>query len=151
MKVVLLKEVKNLGHVGDVKEVNSGYARNFLIPRGLADMVTKHSMGVLESQKNKRERIKKVQFKSKKLLAKKIDRKKFKIEAKADEKGSLYAKLDSKAIVRELEKQGYDIELNEVIIKENIKKIGDYTVDLKLGGEKAKIKLEVKGVEIASK
>ncbi|MCK4553359.1 50S ribosomal protein L9 [Candidatus Parcubacteria bacterium] len=154
MKVVLLKEVKNLGRQGDIKEVKQGYARNFLIPQGLADILTKHSLNMLESQKKKQIRSKKVEVTlrrqgsggqgSKKVLAKKINGKKFEIDAKADDKGGLYAKVDAKVIAGELRKQGYDVKVGEVVLDKVIKKVGDYEVGLKLGGEKAKVKLEVR-------
>ena len=53
MKIILLKEVQGLGRQGEIKEVKQGYARNFLIPQGLADVFTKHSLGVLEATKGK--------------------------------------------------------------------------------------------------
>jgi len=143
MKVILLKEVRGLGHAGEVKETKEGYARNYLIPNGLASIVNKHSIGVAEAQKNKRERLKRLEVKVKKSEAKKIDGKSFEIKVKADEKGTLYAKLDSKNISEELKKQGHNIEPNEIKLAESIKKIGQFEVELNLAGEGAKIKLEV--------
>ena len=59
MQIILLKEVKGLGHAGETKEVSDGYSRNFLIPKGMADMATKHSLSVLDAQGKKKERAKK--------------------------------------------------------------------------------------------
>jgi len=141
MKVVLLKEVQGLGHGGEIKEVKGGYAQNFLIPQGLADMLTKHTLGMQEAQKQKKERNKKLKVRSKKLLTKKIMGKSFTMQAKADNKGTLYAKFDAKVIAGELVKQGYNIEVGEVILDKPIKKTGEYKIELKLGEEKAKIKI----------
>jgi len=143
MKVILLKEVRNIGHAGEIKDLKEGYARNYLIPSGLASVVSKHSMGVAQAQKNKKEKQKKLEAKSKKSEAKKIDGKKFEIKVKADEKGTLYAKLDAKNIARELKKQGYNIEPDEIKLAEPIKKIGEFEVELNLAGENVKVKLEV--------
>ena len=143
MKVVLLKEVRKLGHAGEIREVNNGYARNFLIPGGLADMVTKHSLSVLKAKGNKLVKQKKKEEEKKSKLAKKIDGMSFEIKMKADEKGTLYAKLDPKAIVRELEKKIYNIEPSEIKLNQTIKSLGQHEVELELGGEKASIKLEV--------
>ncbi|MFH1522760.1 MAG: 50S ribosomal protein L9 [Patescibacteria group bacterium] len=143
MKIILLKETKGLGHAGEIKEVKVGYALNFLIPEGFADMATKHSLNVLKAQENKLIKSKEVEKKSKKAEAKKIDGKFFEVIVKADEKGTMYAKLDAKAVAKELEKEGYKIEAGEIRLDEPIKKIGEYEVGLELGGQKAKIKLEV--------
>lgn len=143
MKIILLKEVQGLGHAGEVKEVAEGYARNFLITKGFADFATKHSLNVSKAQKNKRERVKKLEIRSKKLEAKKINGKSFTITAKADEKGSLYAKINGKTIAYELTKQGVKIEENEIKMPESIKKTGEHEIDLELSGESVKIKLEV--------
>jgi large subunit ribosomal protein L9 len=139
MKVVLLKEVPGLGHMGEIKEVKGGYARNYLIPQGLVDILTKHSLGVLEAQKQKKEKDMISEVRSKKLEAKKINGQSFIIQTKADSKGTLYSKFDAKVIVNELVKQGRNIEVNEIILKKAIKKIGEHKIELKLGGEKAKI------------
>lgn len=143
MKIVLLKEVPGLGHSGEIKEVKQGYARNFLISQGLADMLTKHSLGVLEAQKKKQNRIKGQEVRSKKSQAKKINGKSFVIQAKTDDKGSLYAKVDAKTIAGELQKQGHAVKVNEVVLDQVIKKVGEYEVGLKLSGEKAKIKINI--------
>ena len=144
MKVLLLKEVRGLGHAGEVKEVADGYARNFLIARGLANFATKHSLSVLGAQKNKRERVKKLEEKNKGKLAKKINGKVFAINAKADEKGTLYSKINTKYIVSELANQGVAVTEKELKLNETIKSIGQYEIDLVLSGESASIKLLVK-------
>jgi large subunit ribosomal protein L9 len=143
MKIILLKEVQNLGHAGEIKEVAEGYARNFLIPKGLADVLSKHNLNVLEAQKRKHEKMLEKAKKDKVKLAKKITGQKFKIQAKADEKGSLYAKINAKAVAAELARQGFKIEDSEVKLPEAIKKTGEYEVELNLGGERVKIKVEV--------
>lgn len=144
MKVILLKEVPKLGSKGDIKEVNDGYARNYLIPSGLVEMLTKYTLDMFEAQQKKKTRSKKQEARSKKGMAKRIKDKEFIIEAKADKKGTLYAGLDQKAVAKELNKEKYKIEAGEIILKEAIKKIGDYDIKLNLAGEMANIKLKVK-------
>jgi large subunit ribosomal protein L9 len=143
MKIVLLKEVKGLGRKGEIKEVADGHALNFLIPSGQAAMLTKHAKSVLEAQKAKKERLVKKAAVDKAKLARKLDRKKFEIKAKADEKGTLFAGIDAKAVARELATQGFEVESTEVLLKEKIKKLGNYTIELKLGNEKVSVKLEI--------
>ena len=148
MKIVLLKEVKNLGHAGEIKEVKQGYARNFLIPQGLADILTKHNLSILETGKKKKDTCppylrRQGRQGNKKLLAKKLTGKNFVIQAKADDKGSLYAKVDAKVIAQELQKQGFAVEAKEIILDKVVKKTGEYVAELKLGEEKAMIKVKV--------
>lgn len=143
MKIILLKEVQGLGKAGEIKDVAEGYARNFLIVKGLADLATKHSLNVLEAQKGKRERTAVKTIQNKQKLAKKINEQKFEIKAKADGKGSLYAKINAKAVAAELLKQGFKIEDSEVKLPEALKKTGENEVELNLGGEKVMIRVDV--------
>ena len=143
MKIVLLKEVRGMGHVGDIKNVSNGYARNFLIPQCLDDILTKNSLGMLEAQKKKEIRSKKVEVRSKKFLADKIYGKSFEIDVKADDKGTLYAKVDAKTIARELQKQGFAVEAGEVVLDKVIKKAGEYEVGLELKNKKVKISINI--------
>lgn len=143
MKVVLLKEVQDLGHQGDIKEVKDGYARNFLIPNGLADILTKHTLGMLKAQQQKRERVEKIVEKDKTKLASKLNGLKFEIKVKTDDKGTLFAGLDAKAIASELKKQKYDVEIKEITLDKAIKKAGEHEVVLALGEKKIKIIINV--------
>ena len=102
MKVIILKEVVKLGHKGEVKDVPDGYARNYLIPNGFVEVLTKHSFGQVKAQAKKKERGKKKDLRSKKGLAKRINNKEFIIFCNADDKGTLYAGLDEKLIIKEL-------------------------------------------------
>jgi len=144
MKIILLKTVPGLGQAGKIKEVSDGYARNFLIPQGLADMATKHSLGVVEAQKRKKVRLIKQDVKKKENEADKIGNKKFAIKVKANDKGSLYSKLDAGLISKELQKQGYKVSAGEVIMEKPIKKLGEHKIKLKLARKKVFIKIEIK-------
>ena len=144
MKIILLKKVSKLGHVGDIKEVSNGYARNFLLPNGLADIATKYSVNVKEAQKKKLIKTKQLEEKSKKQAAKNIDGKKIIILVKADDKGTLYAGLNKQAIADEINIQGYKINADELILKKVVKKLGNFDAELKIAGEKVKIILEIK-------
>ncbi len=143
MKVILLKEVVNLGLAGEIKEVSDGYARNYLIPGRLADILTKHSLAMAEALKFKRERLQLKEKKDKISLAEKLDGQVFSISAKADDKGTLYSKVDAKFISRELAKQNHNISSQEIKLVQPIKKTGEYQVELNLAGEKVNIKLVI--------
>jgi len=96
---------------------------------------------MLEAQKKKRQKIKIQTNRSKKLLARKINNKIFNIQAKADDKGTLYSKVSAKEIAKELQSLGYAIEAGDIILNEAIKKIGEYKVELNLFNNKAEIKI----------
>jgi large subunit ribosomal protein L9 len=143
MKIVLLKTVKGVGVKGDIKEVSNGHARNFLIPSGKAALLNKHTLNMLQAQNKKAERIKVKEKVDKSKLAAKLNRKRITFTAKADEKGTLYAGLDKKAVAKELKDQGYNIETSEVRLKQNIKRTGKHTVEIALGKDKINIKLDI--------
>jgi len=149
MKVILLKQVRGLGQIGEIKTVADGYARNFLIPRGLADMLSSHSLNIMEAQKKKLIRIKNIELKNNLQEIKKIKSKKFEIKAKADNKGTLYAKITSKIIAEELSRQGYKIASQAVKLNETIKKVGEYKIQLSLEGESAEVIIEVNNKSVA--
>ena len=143
MKVVLLKNIANLGRAGDIKEINDGYARNYLMPKGLANSVNKQDILVIKAQAGKQERLKKEDGQNKIKTLKKISGFVFKMVAKVDETGTLYAKIDKKDILQELVKAGYKVDINEIILNEPIKKIGRYEINLEMQNEKATIILEI--------
>lgn len=148
MKIILLKEVPKLGRGGDVKEVSVGYARNYLIPRGYADILTKSRLKEIEELKKRGLPLTKKKkagrgAKDKAGEAARLNNKIFSLKAKTDEGGSLYAKVDAKSLSAELFKQGYKVEPKEIKLESAIKKIGEYKIKLDLGGQQAEITLKL--------
>ncbi len=145
MKIILLTDVKGVGKKGEVKEVSDGYARNYLIPRGLAVEATegnlKHLMDEKKQHTEKEERIRK---KSEELL-KELKKKTWEISVKAGEKGKLFGSLTSGNIAELLQKSsGYEIDKRWIKLKKPIKELGEYEIDLKLpGGVKGKIAIRL--------
>lgn len=144
MRVLLIKKVKGLGQAGEIKEVNDGYARNFLLPKKLAEMISNHETRMLVAQKNKQIRLKAEEEKAKKKMVKKIDNKTYEIISKSDQKGTLYAKIDNRSLSHELKGLGLNIEPNEIKMDTPIKKLGEYAIDIVIKGGKARIKLIIK-------
>lgn len=144
MKVVLLKSISGLGRSGEIKDVKSGYGRNYLIPNGLANILTQENLAIKQIQEKKEERLK-ISLKNDKIqLAKKINSKLFIIKVKANNNGTIYSKISAKIISDFLQKQGYKINQGEIILNDPIKKVGEYDILLNLGDEKALIKIQVK-------
>jgi large subunit ribosomal protein L9 len=144
MKIILLKEVQGFGHAGDIKEAKEGYARNFLIPKGLAVVADKHTLKVARDQKEKQKRQSKKTENKKQMLARKINGNIFEIKSSSDESGTLYAGLDAKKICKELNQQGCEVEEADFLPMEKIKNIGEHVVKLNLSGNKVQIKLNIK-------
>ena len=147
MKIILLQDVKSLGKKGDVKEVAQGYADNFLLPKKLASVATENAVKFFQSQKDKEQKNKLAETERLRNLASTLKDKKITIEAK-EKKGKLFGSITVKNIKETLEKEGLNILENSIIIKQAIKKVGEYEIEIKLSEEiREKIKLEVKGIE----
>ncbi len=144
MKVILQKDVAKLGRKFDIKDVNSGYAQNLLIPKGLAIIATPDAIKRMEMERAKAEGEKRVE---KDLLAKNIkdlDGISITIIGKANDKGHLFAGIHKEAIVEELLKQTQlQIDPESISMTQPIKEIGEHTVEVKTGDKKASFKVVV--------
>ncbi len=131
MKVILSKDVSNLGRRGDVKEVVDGFARNFLLPQNLAILATEKALGELEKSKKTEQRREEKRLKMLKKLAKEINDKIFEIKMKIGEKGRLYGSVTSKIISDKLKSVGYQVNSAEIILEQPIKETGEYSLKIK--------------------
>ena len=136
MKVIFNTDVKGQGKKGEMKEVSIGYARNYLIPRGLASEATTDNINALKLK----EKAKAAQMAREKAEAeenaKKLDGIQVIIRAKAGGSGKLFGAVTSQEISDALKEQhGIDIEKNKIIQADPIKTFGSYTVKAKLGYE----------------
>ena len=145
MKVILTQDVAKLGKKGDVLEVAEGYARNYLLPRGLAGEASKSKMNDLERQKSIEEDKKfKIKQKSEQ-LAEKINNLTVKIFAKVGDSGKLFGAVGNNDIAKALADQHkVDVDKKKIVLKDTIKTLGEYKVILKLHpAVQAEIKIEV--------
>lgn len=142
MQVIFLQDVPRVGKKYDVKEVNNGYAMNFLIPRKLAEPATPKSISELEKRKKNIEIEREVQ---EELLLKNLEEIKGKtvyLKAKADEKGHLFSKIHNKEIVEEMKKQNHaDINEEFIVLEKPIKEIGEHEIPISIKGKKSSFKL----------
>lgn len=145
MKVILIKDVKSLGRKGQVVEVADGYARNYLLPRGLAKEATPGNLKELEQLKKKEERKKEEELQAAKETAKKIEGKVLTFTAKVGESGKLFGSITSKEIAELLEKEyGVKVDKRRVELAENIKSLGSYPVAVRIHPQvEAKITVQV--------
>ena len=136
MKVIFNTDVRGQGKKGEMKEVSVGYARNYLIPRGLAAEATPDHINALKLK----EKAKAAQAAREKALAeeyaKKLGGVQVVVRAKAGSSGKLFGAVTSEAISKALKEQfDMDIEKNKIVQSDPIKAFGSYTVKAKLGYE----------------
>lgn len=136
MKVIFTADVKGQGKKGELKEVSTGYARNYLMPRGLATEATADNLNAFKlKEKAKAAQIAKEKAQAEE-YAKKLAGVQVTIRAKAGANGKLFGAVTSKEISDALREQfGMDVEKNKIVQPEPIKSYGSYTVKAKLGYE----------------
>lgn len=144
MKVILLKNISKLGKRFDVKEVNSGHALNFLIPRGLAIAGTSEALKRIEIQKLREVGEHKLQEELLMKNIKELEQVTLKIIGKANDKGHLFAGLHKEEIATELAKQSR-IQINPsfIVLDHPIKEVGEHTIQIKTENKSAKFKLVI--------
>ncbi len=146
MKVIFLKDVKGTAKKGEMKEVSDGYARNFLIPKGVAKEATASSINDLKQQKNAEALRKQKEEQDAKDLAERLKDITVIIYSKAGDGGKLFGSITSKDIAERLEKE-YKIEIDKrkILLDDHIKMLGSHTVPVKLHQNvTAEFRVEVK-------
>jgi len=144
MKIILQNNVEGVGSVGEVVQVRDGYARNFLIPRGLASAATESNVRVVERQKAKQiQSEKEVRAKAEE-LARKIGAAVVTIEANAGEDDKLFGSITSADIQEALAAQGLTVDKKDVHVPQNIRKTGTYAIEVRCYTNlKANLKVQV--------
>ncbi|MCL5958588.1 MAG: 50S ribosomal protein L9 [Chloroflexi bacterium] len=126
MKVVLRQPVEGLGNPGDVKEVSDGYARNYLIPKGLAQLATRAQLKLVTDQKISKMQSMSRQERENRALAERIEKARLVFKAKVGEQHRLYGSVTSQDIAEKLsEALGQPIDKRKVELKEPIRHLGD--------------------------
>ncbi len=147
MKVILLTDVKSLGKKGDIVEVNSGYARNFVLPKKLGVEATSKALNDLKLQKQNDDKIAAEKLAEAKDLAARLEKTKVKAVIKVGEGGRTFGSISSKEIAEILKKQeNINVDKKKIVVKDAIKAVGEYTVQVKLHPEvTADLRLSVEG------
>ena len=135
MKVILLQDVKGKGKKGQMIEVSDGYARNFMLPKKLAIEATADAINTMKmNDKATQERI--AREKAEALETSKMLRAMtLVVKAKGGGAGRLFGAVTNAEIASALEKQGVKLDKRKIVMNENIKSVGTYTVTCKLGYE----------------
>jgi large subunit ribosomal protein L9 len=132
MEVILRQAVDTLGHTGDIVKVSAGYARNFLLPRGIAYEATAGNKKRLEQERARLEAAEGERRGSAQELATKIEQVSLTFSARVGEEGKLFGSVTTADIAHELEKQGIHIEKRQIDLHEPIKALGVYRVPVRL-------------------
>lgn len=132
MKVILKKEVDNLGLAGDVVTVADGYGRNYLIPRGLAILATKGAMKEAEALTRSRKAREAQTVDQAADYKTVLEERTLRIPARVDDRGHLYGSVGVTEIHRVLKERGHDIEKKRIDLRGSIKELGTYEVDVRV-------------------
>lgn len=144
MKVILKSVVDNLGRPGDVKDVKTGYARNYLLPRKLAEMATESAMKYWEKGKEKRATLVAAEVKVAKELSEKLAGVNLSFAVPASEEGKLFGSIGKADLLKSLKAAGYEVPKNSITLETAIKTTGEHEVSLRLQPEViAKVKVTV--------
>lgn len=144
MKVILNSNIEKLGIVGDVVEVKSGYARNFLFPKGFALEVNKHNLEIIEHKRKKIQKKLELEKLSATEQKEKLDAISLTIAKKSGENDVLFGSVTIPEIEEKLEEMGIKLERKKFHLDEPIKRLGNYTCKVKLFEDVvAELKIEV--------
>ncbi len=146
MKVIFVKSISNIAAAGEIKDVSFGYAVNYLIPRGFAVKATEKEIQRIKNRKAeiiKEKENKQIDDQKK---ADSFKNKEFIIKVKAGKKGKLYGAVTRKDIAKKI-----GVDKQSVLLVVQIKKTGEYNIELKFGQKRTPIKLIIKEADINEK
>ncbi len=132
MKVIIKSDVKNIGQIGEVISVKDGYARNFLIPKGLAVEANLKNIKALEHEKRKIADISRKIKSTADTLSSKLSDMTLVIKARAGEEEKLFGSITAMDISEELKKEGFEVDKKKIQLDEPIKRLGEHSVNIKI-------------------
>jgi large subunit ribosomal protein L9 len=132
MKVILKRDVKGLGHTGDVKEVKAGYARNFLLPTNAAAMADAGALMNWERHRAEREAREHGLRSDAEGMAERLREMKLEVAVKAGEKNRLFGSVTNREIAELIAKEGIEVDRHAIHLREPIKTLGDFKVDVRI-------------------
>jgi len=135
IELLLIQSVDHLGKQGDVVEVRPGYAKNYLIPQGLATIATDHHKRMVDKHRARLQAIQNARLAGLRTLAEQLAQQSITIEANANEEGHLYGSVGAADIVGALRRHEFAITADQVRLKGPLKELGLYTVDIHIGHE----------------
>ncbi|NMB38456.1 MAG: 50S ribosomal protein L9 [Firmicutes bacterium] len=133
MKVILQKDLKNLGKEGDIVDVAEGYGRNYLLPRGLAVEATEGNIRQVKTEKQAQKQKKAREIEEAQVIAERINGQKLQISTTVGEGGKLFGSITNQEIAQRLKKQ-YKVEIDKrkIDLAEPIKSLGKYPITIRI-------------------
>ncbi len=132
MQIILLENVPSLGKAGDLVKVSDGYGRNYLIPKKKAILATEKSLKMVEHQKRQvQQRLEKSKRDAEK-MAQQIEKLSCTFAKTVGESGKLFGSITSMDIAEALKTKGFEIDKKKIILDEPIKRLGSFTISIKL-------------------
>lgn len=135
VELLLIQSIDHLGKQGEVVRVRPGYAKNYLLPQGLATIATEHHKRMVEKHKARLQEIQNARLAGLRKMAEELGRLSVTIEANANEEGHLYGSVGPVDIVNALKSQQVTITADQVRLQGPLKELGLYTVKIHLGQE----------------
>ncbi len=135
MKVLLCEDIRKLGWLGDVVDVTEGYARNYLLPQGLAKVATEGNIRAIAKAKAERAEQRMKERKRLEAAAEAVNDAEAVLAAKANEHGVLFGSITDRMIAANLREQGFAVADEVVRLPEHIKQVGTHSVTLKFADE----------------
>jgi large subunit ribosomal protein L9 len=151
MEIILLQKVDNVGGIGDLVRVKSGYARNYLIPQGKATLATPENKAKFESRRAELEAKAAAELAAAQARAKKLEGLTLKIEMQAGAEGKLFGSVGTVDIAEEIGKRGIEVERSEIRLHDGpLRTVGDHQVELHLHADvNVEIKVVIEAAEAA--
>ncbi len=145
MRVILLKDVPTLGRAGDVREVKDGYARNYLLPRGLAAPATEGRLQNLARTREAAEQRQARQVREASVLKTQLESLVVEVHAKAGEDGRLFGSVTAQDIAEAISRKGIEVSKKQVEVPEPLKATGFYRIPVRLHQDTAMVEVNVVG------
>ena len=132
MEVILRQAVENLGKPGEVVKVSNGFARNYLLPRGVAFEATPGNLKRIQQERERLEAAENERRAVAQTLAEKLEQVQLTFSARVGDEGKLFGSVTSADVAQQLESQGYHIEKRQIDLHEPIKALGVYRIPVRL-------------------
>jgi large subunit ribosomal protein L9 len=136
-KILLREDIENLGGRGEVVKVKAGYARNYLLPKGIATLATKGNVKQIDRERESLLKKAATEKSTAEAQAEQMRNISLAFERKAGEGGTLFGSVTSMDVAEALQAKGYEIDRRKIVLKDTIKETGDYKVTVKLHREVA--------------
>ena len=134
-ELLLAENVPALGNQGEIVRVRAGFARNYLVPHGLATVATEHNKKMVEVHRKRQDEVRKDRVRSLKELAESIGKYSVTIEANANKEGHLYGSIMAPEISKQLQSANFPVKQSQIKLEGPLKETGMYTVKVELDPE----------------